>query len=102
MARDGQTDLSRHILPTAATMVGVCITVVGIVRLVETSATIATVIDNVVAVDAVVFLASALCSYAALRGVDETRRLERLADALLLFGLVALVAAGVMLAWELG
>ena len=103
MAEPSRTiDISRHILPTSATMVGVCITVVGIVRLIETHAAFASIIDNLIAVDAVLFLGSALLSYVALRTPRETPRLEHVADLMFLGGLVLLVASGVMLAWELG
>src|SRR5882724_6545123 len=40
------SDISRHILPTSATMVGVSITIIGIVRLIETRAGVATIIDT--------------------------------------------------------
>ena len=96
------SDMSRHILPTSATMVGVCITVIGIVRLLETHAAIATIIDNVLAVDAMFFLMSTVVSYVALRTTRDTPRLEHSADLLFLAGLALMVASGVMLAWELG
>ena len=44
------SDISRHILPTSATMVGVSITIIGIVRLIETRAGVATIIDNLASV----------------------------------------------------
>ena len=97
-----RSDVSQHILPTAATMVGVCATVIGIVRLVETNSAISTIIDEILAIDAVVFLGSTLLSYAALRDEGDTPRVERVADWLFLGGLGILVVACFMLAWEVG
>ena len=86
----------------SATMVGVSITIIGIVRLIETHAGVATIIDNLASVVSVLFLLSTLLSYFALRTPSGGVSLERYADLLLLAGLVLLVACGFMLAWELG
>ncbi len=74
----------------------------SIVRLLEASAKIATVIDNVLAVDGMIFLASGLLSYLSLRREGDGGWIERWADLIFLAGLVLMVAASVMLAWELG
>ena len=87
---------------TAATMVGVCVTVIGIVRVLEVSGAISTVIDDVLAFDSLLFLGSTLLSYASLRVEEPTPRLERLADMLFLLGLSGLVLASFMLTYELG
>ena len=97
-----KVDISQHILPTSATMVGVCVTVIGIVRLIEVNLAIATVIDDVAAVAAVLFLLSTMLSYAGLRTPHDTPRLERCADLVFLGALSLLAMCGVMLAWELG
>lgn len=95
-------DISQHILPTSATMVGVCITLIGIVRLVEIHAEIATIADTTAAGAAVIFLFSTLLSYMSLRGEGSSAKIERVADLLFLVGLVLLVACGIMLALEVG
>jgi hypothetical protein len=103
MEKQGRgADISQHILPTAATMVGVCITVVGIVRFMEVSSLHLSIIDNIVAGDAVLFLASALLPFGALRTTRDTPRLERYADLLFLSALTVLVASSLMLAREIG
>ena len=94
------TNLSQHILPTSATMVGVCITLIGIVRLLESHAAITTIIDDVAAVAAVVFLLSTILSFASLRAAAAWP--ERYADVVFLLGMLMLVVCGFMLAWELG
>ena len=95
-------DVSRHILPTAATMVGVCVTVISIVRVIEVHAAVSTMIDDLMAVDGLFFLGSALLSYASLRTSRDTTTLERIADGLFLLGLTITVVASFMLAWEMG
>ena len=100
MPRDG--DISHHILPTAATMVGVCITVVGIVSLIEVQAAMVTIIDEMAAVGALTFLISTLLSYMSLRSPRVSSRLERFADLVFLLGLLILVISGFMIAWEIG
>lgn len=101
-APSAEPRIATHILPTAAAMAGVSITVVSLVRILETSSALRTFIDTVMALDGVVFLLSALFSYASLRSRDGGDRLERVADALFLGGLVVMVAASLMLAFELG
>ena len=103
MQTDRRSDgISSHILPTSATMVGVCVTVIGIVRLIETGGTIATIVDNIVAVDSAFFLGATLLSYVSLRSPRHQERLERYAAVVFLAGLVIMVAASFMLAWEIG
>jgi hypothetical protein len=80
-------DISRHIVPTAATMVGVCMTVISIVRLMELTANMSTIIDDILAIDSAVFLASCALSYVSLRSKLNSSRLERSADLLFLGGL---------------
>ena len=94
--------VSSHILPTSATMVGVCVTVIGIVRLIEAGNTIATIVDNIVAVDSALFLSAALLSYVSLRSPRDEERLETYADLVFLLGLLVMVVASFMLAWEIG
>jgi hypothetical protein len=94
--------MSDHILPASSTMVGVCLMTVSIVRVMEASAKVTTVIDNILAIDSLVFLASTVLSYVSLRRERDLRWLERLADLVFLVGLLLIVLASFMLAWEVG
>ena len=58
--------LSAHILPTSATMIGVCMTVMSIGHLGPRD-DMRLLIDRLLAVDALVFLASALLSFISMR-----------------------------------
>jgi len=53
------------------------------------------------ALDSVIFLISAFCSYLALRSERESARLERIADRFFMVGLTVMVGAAVLFALEL-
>jgi hypothetical protein len=88
----------RMICPIAAAMVGVCLTAIGILRVVIAMRRANTLADDMLALDAVLFLIATLTSYFALRNGPSKRlhALERVADftfivAMSLMTLVALV-----------
>ena len=74
-------------------MVGVCLTVIGIIRIVISIRKADTLADDLLAVDAVLFLASCLSSYLALRtrSTHRLHHLERFADVTFIVALVAMV-----------
>ena len=94
--------LSGHILPTSATMLGVCITSIGLVRLMEVNGAIGTTIDNVIAADSVLFLVACISSYSSIRSARHRQALERAADITFMVALVVIAVACLMLAWEVG
>jgi hypothetical protein len=75
-------------------MIGVCLTVIGLVRVVISIRSIDTVADDFLTVVAAVFLLSCLLSYWALRrrSATSTYRVERLADVVFLLGLLLMSA----------
>ena len=82
-------DIAVHIFTVSAAMVGVCLTVIGIIRIVKALHGIDTVSDGIVALDALAFLASCLTAYVALRTRTANRmlRVERVADYIFLAAL---------------
>ncbi len=78
-------------------MVGVCLTVIGLIRVVITLRKTDTFADDLLAIDALLFLVACLASYWALRtrSVDKNTRVERFADAV--FVLALILMAGVCL-----
>lgn len=92
--------IANHILPTSATMSGVCVTVISIVRLTEATRHISTIIDDVFAMTGLVFLISCFLSYAAMRKQRFLGRLEKYADSFFMVGLSMMVIGGFMLALE--
>ncbi len=84
-------DLCVHLFTVSAGMVGVCLTVIGLIRVVITFGKVDTLADNLLAVDAFLFLLSCFSAYWALRArrrKRETRRLERLADTFFLLAMI--------------
>jgi hypothetical protein len=101
MARE---KLANHILPNSATMIGVCVTAVGLVKVAEGHIGPSNV-DIYCALAGVIFLASALCSYLSLRAkeranMDAPNMLERVADLCFIFGLFTLTITMFLFAYE--
>jgi hypothetical protein len=95
-------DLSEHIFSVSAGMLGVCITVIGLFRIVSRSQHVDSVADNLLSIDALVFLASCFLAYLGLRArtAQNRRRFERAADYLFLSGLTMVGVVGVLIAYE--
>src|SRR6202007_1972336 len=76
-ARTRSETLASHILPISATMIGVCATLIGLVKLAEQKLGPSHV-DEYAALAAVTFLASALASYLSIRYADRPRLSTRI------------------------
>lgn len=81
-------------------MVGVCMTVVSIVKLVH-PAGVGHLIDKVLAVDSVIFLASAILSFVSMRRAASGVRIETWAETAFLFALALVAVASMLLAFEI-
>jgi threonine/homoserine/homoserine lactone efflux protein len=95
-------DLGEHIFAVSAGMVGVCITVIGLFRVVSRSAHVDSIADNLLAVDALVFLGACFLAYLALRARNSrhANRFEQAADYLFLAGLTMVSVVAVLIAYE--
>lgn len=62
-----EEDISIHIFTTSATLVGVCLTVIGLFKVIVQLKSISTWGDDLLSVDALLFLVACLLSYRALR-----------------------------------
>lgn len=98
-----QDQLSHHILPSASTMLGVCLTGIGLVKVAEARLGPSHV-DEYLALNSVCFLISCVCSYSSIRrnnGAPNGRnRLERIADVFFIIGLVVMTIISVTFAYE--
>lgn len=85
-----EEDICVHIFTVSAAMVGVCLTVIGLIRVVITIGKMDTIADDLLAADAFLFLVSCLLAYWALRTptVGRMHRVERLADVTFLFAMI--------------
>jgi hypothetical protein len=98
-----EEDVSIHIFTASAAMVGVCLTVIGLLRVVLTIRGGVTFADDLLALDAFLFLVSCLLSYFALRtrSVRRMHRVERIADGLFITGLILMVLACGLIVYEI-
>jgi hypothetical protein len=89
-----EEDICIHIFTVSSAMVGVCLTVIGLIRVVITLGKADTVADDLLAVDALLFLASCLLSYAAMRsrGLRRMHSIERAADGIFIAAMIVMVA----------
>lgn len=101
--RQLEADISVHIFSVSAALVGVCLTVIGLLRVVINTSKVESVVDDFLAVDAVVFLISCLLSYWALRTRSLYRMywVERAADIVFLVGLFLMVLACSVIAYAI-
>ena len=90
-----EEDICIHIFTVSAGLVGVCLTVIGLLRVVITLRKTDTFADDLLAIDAFLFLVACLSSYWALRtrSVRRMHRVERFADLVFLLALVLMAAA---------
>ncbi|MBO0718409.1 MAG: hypothetical protein J2P55_13890 [Rhizobiales bacterium] len=94
--------LASHILPVSGTMIGVCATLIGLVKLAEAKQG-SSHVDEYAAIAAVAFLASALASYLSIRCSDRTKLsvlIEQWADLIFLCGLVGITVVATLFAYE--
>jgi len=98
-----ETELAVHIVSLSAMLVGVCLTVIGVIRVALDLGNWSTPADNILAVDAVLFLIACLLAYASLRTRQRSRRraLERLADLGFITALTIMTAVCGLVAFEL-
>jgi len=97
-----EESISIQIFSVSAAMVGVCLTVIGLLNINQTLKMIEDMADELIAVDAFLFLVACLISYMAIRTKDRKQRLalEKIADWSFLAALLLIVAACVMIALE--
>jgi hypothetical protein len=99
---DEQRALSKHILPSSGTMIGVCATLIGLVKLAEAHIGPSRV-DEYAALASLLFLASAIASYISIRHPDRLRlseRSEAIADQCFLAGLIGIAIITLFFAYE--
>ncbi len=93
-------DLSHHILPNSATMVGVCIMVISIVKGMNPGFA-NYLIDKALAIDSILFMVSALLSFLSIRLDRSAAKLERWAEIIFLLGLVSMTIITVVFSFRI-
>jgi hypothetical protein len=98
-----ERDIAVHIFTTSAMMLGLCLTIISIMRSARTPLAMETVVDDIIAIDALVFLIACFLSYAALRvrRLRRIHRIESMADAVFLIGMTGMALACVIFVWAI-
>src|SRR5216110_3678952 len=98
-----EQDICIHIFTVSSAMVGVCLTVIGLIRVVITLGSADTLADDLLAVDALLFLLSCLLSYWALRsrGLRRMHRLEKIADAIFIVAMIGMVVVCALITYSI-
>jgi heme/copper-type cytochrome/quinol oxidase subunit 3 len=96
-------DICVHIFSSSSVMVGVCLTVVGILRVVVTLRSEDVLGDDLLTINTMIYLMAALMSYWALRTRNRKRnhRLEYFADGAFLVGMVFTVIVTGFITWAM-
>jgi len=97
-----QRALSQHILPSSGTMIGVCVTLIGLVKIVESRIGPSRV-DEYAALASLLFLVSAIASYVSMRHPQRavlSKHCETIADQFFLAGLVTITSITLFFAYE--
>jgi hypothetical protein len=100
MNNKNNSDLSHHILPNSATMVGVCIMVISIVKSLPAD-TVNYFIDKALAVDSLLFMISALFSFLSIRLENSNLHFEQWAEIIFIVGLVSMTIITVIFSFEI-
>ena len=84
-----EESISPHIFSVSAGMVGVCLTVISLINVSSAIKKINTIGDDLIALNAVIFILSCFLSYTAMKTQKRKRRLllEKAADRIFLTGL---------------
>ena len=98
-----ERDICIHIFTVSSAMVGVCLTVIGLIRVVITLATVDTLADDLLAADALLFLVSCLLSYWALRsrGLRRMHRIEKIADGIFIVAMIGMVVVCALITYTI-
>lgn len=82
-------------------MLGVCMTVISIIKLTQTNRGIAYWADDLLALDALIFLTSSIFSYLSIRSNSKKIQFEDIADKVFMLALILMGIAVVLLTFEI-
>jgi len=98
--RNDKKNISKHILPTSANLLGLCFLILSLKKIWKADA-VMKMIDKLDALTILIFLFASLLSYASMRSRLNEDRYEKLADVVFLAGLILLSIIAVVTAFEL-
>jgi len=98
-----KSNLSQHILPNSSMMIGVCMTVISIIKLIGIHNGQHRIAE-LLAFNSLTFMLSALLSYFSMRDnatEHRSQQMEKFADLIFMIGLLLMTSAGFFLAYEI-
>ena len=98
-ANNEKKNISRHILPTASNLLGLCFVILGMIKIYAFGEK--TLLDEMTAFCMVIFLSACLFSYASIRAAVKSEKYEKIADALFVVGLTCITLIAVVIAFEI-
>jgi len=92
-----------HVFTTASSMVGVCLTAIGLIQVLVSTKTVNMVADDILAIDSILFMTSAMLSYMSIRSKNRHRyyKLELIADRVFILAMLMMVAACIALSFQI-
>jgi hypothetical protein len=97
--RNGKNSVSHHILPTSANLLGLCFVLLSFMKVTKTG--LETMIDELVAVAVVLFLAASILSYMSIRTASKkSDHYEKIADVIFLSALGLLAVTALVIVFE--
>jgi hypothetical protein len=94
-------NMSQHILPTAANLLGLCFLILSLKKLWKADG-IERLVDKLDGVAIIVFLVASVLSYMSMRSKERSELYERIADIIFLAGLSMLTLIAVVTVLEIG
>ena len=98
-----ESNLCVHLMSVSAGMVGVCLTVIGLFKLIGNLQGARTIANDLVAIDALLFVAVCILSYVGMRTAKRKwrQRLEKTADLLFLAALSFMAIICSIIVWAI-
>jgi hypothetical protein len=98
---DNSKDMSKHILPTASNLLGICFIILNFIKIWKVGRVEAIIIDKLVGLAMGLFLTACILSYASMRSRKRPEVYEKGADLIFLIGLIFLTVIAVISAFEI-
>jgi len=98
-----ENNLCVQLMSVSAGMVGVCLTVIGLFKIIRHLKGAGTIADDLVAIDSLLFVIVCIISYGGMRTADRKwqRRMERTADMFFLLALTFMAVICGIIAWAI-
>lgn len=98
MEHNDRENIAKHILPVSANLLGISFLLLSFIKLADLRAK--TVIDEILGLVMIFFLASSIFSYASMRSRRRSDMYEKVADIIFFAGLISLTLISMMIVFE--